>query len=295
MFLLHAETTTRASFATSLKRSAKKFFEAALEGGWSVTTESTNGGTDRIKIIARDLNTALTHDSGSTYYTQGPLVQVVGWFRYDTGGYDSHRVNYVYAKVDRNGQVERKIDDQWSNDKINELVNLLTKHGPIARKQRAERQAQRDAELAATKLRHEALLASRKALGDSELGKRVREHMSNLLKAPTTLDLTGRRTRDYGDALDQFQQRQELVTLAEKVIAAEYKIMGEAPNERCLSIEEAAAYVADKQVARLVDTIYYDASLPESKARRKFIQEFHPIYGERYRDFDMRGVFIPRD
>lgn len=287
--LLHAEETTRASFADSLKRSAKKFFNAAIEGGWTVTTESINGGSDRIQITARDLITALTW-VGDRYNTVGPVVQIKATFKYDTGGFEDAVYSYIYTSGKDDTAITRKVDDRYNDDKLPEVIYRLTR-GPIARRQEEDAQRQRKAEHAARTLRHEALVASRKATGDNEVDKKIREQLENITRGyRDKLDLSNVPVRNYEDQLENFHIRNALAEFATAALKAEFDIVGEFPNEVCLSIAEAAAYVAEDFVAHLVGD---SGDSARDKARRKFVGQFHPIYGDRY-GTAMQGVRIIR-
>lgn len=285
-----------------VKRSAKKFLEAAVAQGWMVQSEIDRWGNT--VILAQDINAAFTFVPVFKYSSwrpeEQPTVAVEATF-HDTGALSSGARRYITANRDHvyneagdylegaDGNyvmTEPQIYVQGTyEDKLGDLLDALS-YGPLRRAE-AERKANEDKIRAdALEARIAALKAVRALDGDSETGKRVRARLERFVRdANEPLDLSTVRDRDITTKATQHAAARYLGVFAKKALELDGYVYGDENNLRVLGIEEAAAAVADALVADLVDTNSYSNDVsktgPGRAAAQEFIGALHPRYSKR--------------
>jgi hypothetical protein len=268
--LLSTPRTVPSASGIVFKRSARKFWDLAIEQGWTIRV-TTDDKYDRITIDLWNWELA----TGDDEPRNGNKVRVVGHFDATSGAYTGHTTSQVYR-----GPNERQIYSHGSyGEKLQDALNYAS-HGPRYVRETAEKMAKQQAERQARKLRREAMEASVRAKGDSPLGTAVRNRLMELSKVPDVPSL-GSQDMYYEERIADWRRAKRIQRHAMAARKLIHSFVGQNDDERFLTAEEAAAYKADEIMKELIGELsrsYGTRDMNTARADAEFVKEFHPNF-----------------
>lgn len=267
-----------------LKRSARKFFDAAQAQGWVVKCQHDDR-RDSTYIEAWDWDNATdpTAERGEL------VVRVLGWFNADSGAYEGYATSVRHCGYG-DKPIRSVVPKHVWDDKLQDALHVLG-NGPKARADAAVKAAQRKAEAHAQQLRRDAMVAESRAKGDTQLGTEIRARLIDLTKVPDSPNLNGVSDNRLEERINSWRRNRRVAEHARAARKLIHTFAGEGANEVYLSPEEAAASYANQVMFELIADLsrsYYSTpDVNRCKADAEFIREFHPAHSTK-----MAGVRI---
>jgi hypothetical protein len=269
--LLSTPRSIPAASGMMLKRSARKFFDAAQAQEWIVRV-SAKENYGQVIIEAWDWDHLLDEETRH-------IVRVTGTFNADSGAYIDHG-SYAMSHGYGPNPIHTVIAQNNWDEKLGDAINRLDQ-GPKYIREQTILKAKRKAEREAKQMRQDAQRASVLAAGDSPLGTVVRQRLDQLIRKVTPPDLKNIGERYAEEKVAEWRANIRLAEHATKAKKLIHTCAGSNGDETFLTPEQAAAFQADRLLRELVQKLSrrwgYD-HINEAKADASFIEQFHPRF-----------------